>query len=163
MAKAFKIERKSAHRCGKFCPAGGFFSLLRFFSFPERKEMKALKSLCAEREKCAAPQAHSAKRNPCAPQARHPAQQDKLLEIKVFTWKTKKEENFMPYVNIKITKEGNVTPEQKKALIEGATNLLADVLHKNRATTVVVIDEVDTDNWGIGGIPVTEIRKNAKK
>ena len=68
----------------------------------------------------------------------------------------------MPYVNIKITKEGNVTPEQKRALIEGATNLLHDVLGKNKSTTVVTIDEVDTDNWGIGGIPVTEIRKNAE-
>ena len=65
----------------------------------------------------------------------------------------------MPYVNIKITREGNVTPEQKQALIEGATNLLHDVLGKNKKTTVVVIDEVDTDNWGIGGISVTEIRK----
>ena len=65
----------------------------------------------------------------------------------------------MPYVNIKITREGNVTPEQKRQLIEGATNLLQDVLGKNKATTVVVIDEVDTDNWGIGGVPVTEIRK----
>ncbi len=65
----------------------------------------------------------------------------------------------MPYVNIKITREGNVTPEQKQALIEGATNLLHDVLGKNKKTTVVVIDEVDTNNWGIGGIPVTEIRK----
>ncbi|WP_419080491.1 tautomerase family protein, partial [Phascolarctobacterium succinatutens] len=53
------------------------------------------------------------------------------------------------------------TPEQKRALIEGATNLLHDVLGKNKSTTVVTIDEVDTDNWGIGGIPVTEIRKNA--
>lgn len=50
----------------------------------------------------------------------------------------------MPYVNIKITREGNVTPEQKQALIEGATNLLHDVLGKNKKTTVVVIDEVDT-------------------
>ena len=65
----------------------------------------------------------------------------------------------MPYVNIKITREGNVTPEQKRQLIEGATNLLHDVLGKNKATTVVVIDEVETDNWGIGGVPVTEIRK----
>lgn len=65
----------------------------------------------------------------------------------------------MPYVNIKITREGNVTPEQKQALIEGATNLLHDVLGKNKKTTVVVIDEVDTDNWGIVGISVTEIRK----
>ena len=67
----------------------------------------------------------------------------------------------MPYVNIKITNE-NVTTEQKKRLIEGATQLLVDVLNKNPATTVVVIDEVNTDNWGIGGECVTEIRKRSK-
>ena len=60
----------------------------------------------------------------------------------------------MPYVNIKITREG-ATPEQKAQLIKGATQLLVDVLGKNPNTTVVVIDEVDTDNWGIGGEPVT--------
>ena len=60
----------------------------------------------------------------------------------------------MPYVNIRITKE-NVTPEQKAQLIKGATQLLVDVLGKNPNTTVVVIDEVDTDNWGIGGESVT--------
>ncbi len=68
----------------------------------------------------------------------------------------------MPYGNIRITKEGNVTAEQKRRLIEGATDLLHDVLGKNRKTTVVTIDEVDTDNWGIGGVPVTEIRKQSK-
>ena len=46
----------------------------------------------------------------------------------------------MPYVNIKITREGEVTAEQKRQLIEGATNLLHDVLGKNKATTVVTID-----------------------
>ncbi|RRO08626.1 2-hydroxymuconate tautomerase family protein [Pectobacterium aquaticum] len=64
----------------------------------------------------------------------------------------------MPYVNIKITNEG-VTTEQKRQLIEGVTQLLVDVLNKNPKTTVVVIDEVETDNWGIGGVPVTELRK----
>ena len=64
----------------------------------------------------------------------------------------------MPYVNIKVTDE-QVTAEQKKALIEGATQLLVDVLNKNPATTVVVIDEVNTDNWGVGGKVVTELRK----
>ena len=64
----------------------------------------------------------------------------------------------MPYVNIKVTQEG-VTKEQKQALITGATRLLVDVLGKNPATTVVIIDEVATDNWGIGGDQVTEIRK----
>jgi len=66
----------------------------------------------------------------------------------------------MPYVNIKITREGKVTAEQKRRLIEGVTDLLHDVLGKNKATTVVTIDEVDTDNWGIGGVPVTELRKS---
>jgi len=67
----------------------------------------------------------------------------------------------MPYVNIKITREG-VTTEQKTALIKGATQLLVDVLGKNPATTVVVIDEVDTDNWGIGGESITLRRKSGK-
>ena len=66
----------------------------------------------------------------------------------------------MPYVNIKITREG-ATPEQKKRLIQGATDLLVDVLGKNPKTTVVVIDEVDTDNWGIGGETVTILRQQA--
>ena len=64
----------------------------------------------------------------------------------------------MPYVNIKITKEG-ATDEQKKQLMAGVTQLLVDVLNKNPNTTIVVIDEVETDNWGIGGVPVTELRK----
>lgn len=71
--------------------------------------------------------------------------------------------NSMPYVNIKITKEGNVTPEQKAKLISGVTNLLADVLHKNPASTVVVIDEVPLDNWGFGGMPILEAREKVIK
>jgi len=67
----------------------------------------------------------------------------------------------MPYVYIKITKEG-ATPAQKAELIKGATQLLVDVLNKNPNTTVVVIDEVDTDNWGIGGETVTNRRKEGK-
>lgn len=67
----------------------------------------------------------------------------------------------MPYVNIKITREG-ATAAQKAALIKGATQLLVDVLGKNPATTVVVIDEVDTDNWGIGGESVTLRRKSGR-
>jgi 4-oxalocrotonate tautomerase len=67
----------------------------------------------------------------------------------------------MPYVNIQITREG-ATAEQKAALIAGATRLLVDVLGKNPATTVVVIDEVDTDNWGVGGESVTVRRKQGR-
>jgi 4-oxalocrotonate tautomerase len=63
----------------------------------------------------------------------------------------------MPYVNIKITREG-ATAEQKAELIRGTTDLLVRVLNKNPATTFVVIDEVDTDNWGIAGQTVTVLR-----
>ena len=64
----------------------------------------------------------------------------------------------MPYVNIRITREG-ATAAQKARLIEGVTGLLQEVLGKNPATTVVVIDEVETDNWGIGGETVTVRRR----
>jgi len=66
----------------------------------------------------------------------------------------------MPYVNIKITREGNVTADQKARLIAGVTEHLREVLNKNPATTVVVIDEVDTDNWGIGGETVAVRRRH---
>ncbi len=68
----------------------------------------------------------------------------------------------MPYVNIKITKTG-ATAAQKAELIKGATELLQRVLNKNPATTVVVIEEVDTDNWGVGGETVTARNAKAKK
>jgi len=67
----------------------------------------------------------------------------------------------MPYVNIKIIRE-NATAEQKARLIKGFTQLLTDVLGKNPATTVVVIDEVETDNWGIAGETVTLRRKDGQ-
>jgi len=68
----------------------------------------------------------------------------------------------MPYVNVKVTKDG-VTKEQKEEIIRGVTNLLRDILGKNPQTTVVVIDEVETDNWGIGGETVTIRRAREKK
>ncbi len=67
----------------------------------------------------------------------------------------------MPMVNIKITKEG-ATAEQKAELIRGATQLLVDVLNKNPSTTIVIVEEVDTDNWGIAGESVTARRKAGK-
>ena len=63
----------------------------------------------------------------------------------------------MPYINIKITKEG-ATPEQKAELIGGVTDLMVRVLDKSPATTFVVIDEVAMEDWGVGGVPVEEFR-----
>ncbi|GAA0441630.1 4-oxalocrotonate tautomerase [Acrocarpospora corrugata] len=70
----------------------------------------------------------------------------------------------MPFVKIHITREGTepgldaATAEQKAALIHGVSKLLLDVLGKPMEATFVVIDEVETANWGWGGLPVDEFR-----
>ncbi len=66
----------------------------------------------------------------------------------------------MPYINIQITREG-ATAAQKAELIRGTTDLLVRVLNKDPATTFVVIEEVDTDNWGVAGQTVTALRAAA--
>lgn len=68
----------------------------------------------------------------------------------------------MPFVNIRVTRDG-VTTAQKLALIEGVTDLLTDVLNKDPATTFVIIDEVDTDNWGLNRENITSARKRTAK
>jgi 4-oxalocrotonate tautomerase len=71
----------------------------------------------------------------------------------------------MPYVNIKVTREGTspgatgTTAEQKAALIKGVSDLLFDVLGKPQDSTFIVIDEVELENWGWGGLPVADYRK----
>lgn len=75
----------------------------------------------------------------------------------------------MPYVNIKVTREGTApgasatTPEQKRALIKGVSDLLFEVLGKPHASTFVVIDEVELENWGVGGATVPEYRAQLAK
>ncbi|HTC28994.1 4-oxalocrotonate tautomerase family protein [Dyella sp.] len=71
----------------------------------------------------------------------------------------------MPVVTIQITREGSgpgrdaTTKEEKAALIKGASQLMLDVLNKPLNSTFVVIEEVDTDNWGWEGMSITEYRK----
>ncbi|MCP3757889.1 4-oxalocrotonate tautomerase family protein [Streptomyces sp. TBY4] len=64
----------------------------------------------------------------------------------------------MPYVNVKITREG-ATASQKAELIAGITDLLVKVLDKDPATTFVLIDEVVLEDWGVGGVPTDEYRR----
>jgi 4-oxalocrotonate tautomerase len=70
----------------------------------------------------------------------------------------------MPYVNIKVTREGTApgatatTAAQKRALIQGVSQLLLEVMGKPLTSTFVVIDEVDLENWGVGGLPVAAFR-----
>ncbi|WNZ25811.1 4-oxalocrotonate tautomerase family protein [Leptolyngbya sp. NK1-12] len=67
----------------------------------------------------------------------------------------------MPYINIKITRE-EATSEQKTELIKGVTDLLIRVLNKAPAETFVVIDEVATEDWGIGGVSVQELQRQTQ-
>lgn len=75
----------------------------------------------------------------------------------------------MPYVNIKVTREGTspgasaTTPEQKRALIKGVSELLLEVMGKPLETTFVVIEEVDPTDWGVGGVTVPEWRERARQ
>ncbi|ENV08916.1 hypothetical protein F966_02561 [Acinetobacter higginsii] len=64
----------------------------------------------------------------------------------------------MPYILIQITKE-NVSVQQKQQLIKEATELVVRVLDKDPTTTFVVIDEVNTDNWGVAGETVSMLRR----
>lgn len=68
----------------------------------------------------------------------------------------------MPYINIKVT-PGGVTREQKAQIIQQVTDVMVRVLNKDPATTFVLIDEVGTDNWGVHGTTVTELKKVATK
>jgi len=68
----------------------------------------------------------------------------------------------MPYVNIKVTREG-VTTDQKEMLIRETTAMLARVLNKDPQMTHIVIDEIDTDNWGFGGVSTTNYRQRERK
>lgn len=73
----------------------------------------------------------------------------------------------MPMVTIQITKEGSspergaATEKEKAALIAGVSDLLLKVLNKPLDSTFVIIEEVDTANWGWGGISVKELRARA--
>ncbi|BCP52415.1 4-oxalocrotonate tautomerase [Kaistia sp. 32K] len=71
----------------------------------------------------------------------------------------------MPIVTIQITREGSglgrdaATAEEKARLIAGTSQLLLDVLGKPLDSTFVVIEEVELENWGWGGLPVPELRR----
>ncbi|MEF0940670.1 tautomerase family protein [Rhizobium sp. BR 362] len=71
----------------------------------------------------------------------------------------------MPIVTVQVTREGTspdrnaVTAEEKAAIIAGVSQVLLDVLNKPLESTYVVIEEVDLDNWGWGGLPTVQYRK----
>lgn len=69
----------------------------------------------------------------------------------------------MPFASIKITREPRATSEQKAALIRRVTDAIVEILDKDPETTFVVIEEIDTDAWGVGGEPATVWRARRPK
>jgi 4-oxalocrotonate tautomerase len=71
----------------------------------------------------------------------------------------------MPFVTVQLTREGTkpgsdgLTAEEKAAIFQGMSQVLLDVLGKPHAWTWVVIQEVDTADWGWGGMPVLDYRE----
>jgi 4-oxalocrotonate tautomerase len=71
----------------------------------------------------------------------------------------------MPIVTVQVTREGTKSPrnsmtaEEKAAIIAGLSQVLLEVLNKPLESTYVVIEEVDLENWGWGGLPTAEYRK----
>ena len=68
----------------------------------------------------------------------------------------------MPYVHVQITREGDTSAERKAEVIQGVTRVLEDVLGKDPASTFVVVEEVELESWGIGGLPVEEYRRRRR-
>ncbi len=68
----------------------------------------------------------------------------------------------MPYINVKITKDG-VTKEKKQRIVEEMTQTLVSVLGKQPEHIHIVIDEVDEENWGFAGMLTTDYRKNQEE
>ena len=64
----------------------------------------------------------------------------------------------MPYVNVRITRDG-VTVEQKRQVVEEITRTLVEVLGKRPEHIHVIIDEVEPENWGFAGMLTTDYRK----
>ena len=64
----------------------------------------------------------------------------------------------MPYVNVRITKDG-VTAEQKAQIVAEITGTLQRVLGKRPDHTHIVIDEIELENWGFSGMLTSEYRR----
>lgn len=64
----------------------------------------------------------------------------------------------MPYVNVRITRDG-VTADQKRQIVAEITDTLVRVLGKKPEHTHIVIDEIEPEDWGFAGMLTTEYRK----
>jgi len=67
----------------------------------------------------------------------------------------------VPYVKVEIAK-GIATVDQKRAVIRRMTEVLVEELRRNPEYVFVVIDEIETDNWGRKGVTLTDLWQQDK-
>ena len=61
----------------------------------------------------------------------------------------------MPFVNVKVI-DGVFTPAQKQDIVRKVTDAMVEIEGENmRPVTWVVVEEVASGDWGIGGTPIT--------
>jgi 4-oxalocrotonate tautomerase len=66
----------------------------------------------------------------------------------------------MPFANLKVPAE-TLDAEQKKQLVERATQLFVDLYgERARATTLVLVEDVTDGGWGVGGQVLTAAMLN---
>lgn len=71
----------------------------------------------------------------------------------------------MPMVTVQVTREGakpgvdHVTAAEKAEIYKGISDVLFNVLGKPPERTWVVFEEVEMENWGWGGMPIADYRK----
>jgi 4-oxalocrotonate tautomerase len=64
----------------------------------------------------------------------------------------------MPYVNVKLVKQ-QISKKTKQLLIDGVMDIIVNIMGRNRDLTVITLDEIDSSNWYIGGIPISKTEK----
>ena len=65
----------------------------------------------------------------------------------------------MPYISVE---SGALTSEQKKELIERLTTTASEITNIPAQFFMVTIKELPDENFGIGGKPIDEIKRNYK-
>lgn len=66
----------------------------------------------------------------------------------------------MPIISVTMTKEqGGLSKEQKQRLILELTKTFVQIIGRGEKTCVVTINEIECENYGIGGLSVEKIRQ----
>ena len=60
----------------------------------------------------------------------------------------------MPFVNVKVVKN-QITEDRKKDIFKGLTNLINEVMGRDKTLTTIVMDEIEPTSWAINGTAIS--------